>query len=144
MKKHLVKAFFRINKYSALLTFIFTFILQNFIFDHGRMRNCYIPLLTEILFSIFSLFISLASATLFLNLFKRIIQNSTFSLLSFIFLPLLTSIILTFFLADQSETYILLYIAALLCPVWVLILWEYFKFNSIKKNLETTANTPKP
>jgi hypothetical protein len=133
MKKHLIKAFLRINKYSVLLTFIFTFILQNFIFDYGRMRNCYIPLLTEILFSIFSLFISLASATLFLNLFKRIIQNSTFSFLSFIFLPLLTSIILTFFLAENAG---FIYIAALLCPVWVLILWEYFKFNRIKKNLE--------
>ncbi len=137
MKKYLLKTFFRIIGYSVLLTFIFTLIIQIFIVEHGeKMRNCYMPLFTEIIFSGFSLFISLASITIFLTFFKKIIHNDIFSLLSFVLLPLIASYIILLFLADEEGNYILLFICALLFPVWVLIIWEYYKFNKIKKNFE--------
>ena len=137
MKKHLLKAFFRINKYSVLLTFTLTFIIQNFIIESGeRMRNCYMPLFTEILLSALSFFISLASITIFLNLFKRIIQNNILILLSFILLPLINSIIIIFYLVDENDSYLFLYISVLLFPVWTFIIREYFKFSRIEKKLE--------
>lgn len=136
MKKYLLKTFFRINRNSVILTFILCFIFQNFVVPSGeKLRNCYMPLFTELIISFLSFFIALTSITIFLNLIKKINQNNTFIILSFFLLPIITSIIIVFNLIDENDNYIFLFIFALLLPVWLSLIWEYFKFNRITNNL---------
>jgi len=132
-KKYLLKAFMRINKYSISATFVLTFIIQNFV-QHGHsMRNCYMPLLTELIFTTFSFFISLACITIFLIHLEKVLHSKLLIFLSFFFLPLVASIVITWYLLNEKDSHISLFICALLLPVWGFIIYEYFKLDRMKK-----------
>lgn len=132
MKKHLLKSFLKINLASTLVTFILAFIIQNFIIQHKeeRMRNCYMPLFTELLITLFCFFISLSTLTIFLNLFQNLRKQRLLKSLSFFLLPFITTItfIIVFFQDGFTDKRVILLLAALVIPVWFLIIWEYRKF----------------
>lgn len=132
MKKHLLKSFLKINLASTLVTFILAFIIQNFIIQHKeeRMRNCYMPLFAELLITLFCFFISLSTLTIFLNLFQNLRKQRLLKSLSFFLLPFITTItfIIVFFQDGFTDKRVILLLAALVIPVWFLIIWEYRKF----------------
>lgn len=132
MKKHLLKSFLKINLGSTLVTFILAFIIQNFIIEHNgeRMRNCYMPLFTELLIAFSCLFISFSSLTIFLNLFQNFRKNRLLTSLSFFLIPFITTVtfIILFFQEEFVDKKIILFLATLVIPVWFFIIWEYRKF----------------
>lgn len=133
MKKHLLKTFFRISSYSALLTFILSFIFQNFIIQRGEtMRDCFMPFFSELLLTILSFCISLTSITIFINLLNRKNRNNTFVFSTFSVLPLITSLILIVYSIYENDSDIFLFLFALLFPFWVFLIWEYLKFIKIR------------
>ncbi len=135
MKKYLLKSFLKINIGSTLITFILAFIIQNFIIQHNgeRMRNCYMPLFTELLIAFSCFFISFSSFTIFLNLFQNFRENRFLTKLSFFLIPFITTVtfIIIFFQEEFVDKKVILFLATLVIPVWFFLIWEYTKF---KKN----------
>lgn len=134
MKKYLLKSFLKINLGSILITFVFAFIIQNFTIQKGEcMRNCYMPLYTELLMVVFCFFISFSTLSIFLNLFQNIRKNKFLTILSFFLIPFITSIslIIIYFLNDFDDKNFILFITTLLIPVWFFIIWEYINFKKL-------------
>lgn len=137
MKKQIFKIFIRINLLSVLTTLILTlvlgFICQNPGTNREEIRNCYMPFFAEILASASAFFISLSTVSIFLNLFLKIRQTKMNVALSFLFLPILSSLYLwlSLFKGEMKDTQTVLVIIAVYFPVWFFIIRELFKFSRI-------------
>lgn len=133
MKKQIFKIFIRINLFSVLTTLILTlvlvFICKNPGTNREEMRNCYMPYFAEILASASAFFISLSTVSIFLNLFLKIRQTKMNVALSFLFLPILSTLYLwlSLFKSEMKDNETL--IMAVYFPVWFFIIREFLKFS---------------
>lgn len=135
MKKLLFKLFVRVSLLSVVSTFLLAcllvFLWQNAEVQGERLRNHYMPLYTEILTAFITLFLSLSTLSIFLNLNRRFRQSKTTVALSFFLLPALLSsfVALAVYLqeGDDLKTWLLVLVAYL--PFWFLLIKSYFSFS---------------
>ncbi len=88
------------------------------------------PFFSEIIATASALFISLSTVGIFLNLNQKFRQSKIRITLSFLVLPIVMSSIIWFsiFQNEIAYTETIQMAMATFVPVWLFIVWEYFKF----------------
>lgn len=129
IKKHLLKIWIITFLTTAIATFLLVHLIEIYRTDHLKH---YMPYFTELVCTLISMALSFSFFTVFLNLNKKVRQNTVSNLLSFFLFPTICGFIIIPITFNRWPAD-LKYVLAMIIPFFSFLIFQWYRFKRYMK-----------